>query len=63
MLINVDYNVPRNCKDCKFCLTGYVNWGRLTQFHCMITNVGDVKYSVRSNEIQKKMREACPFLK
>lgn len=65
MLVDIDYQVPKHCEDCKFQLAGSGDFGRTWIFRCSLTGIGDDTCEGYSdqNRVEKRMREECPFLK
>ena len=65
MLIDVDYQVPEKCDDCKFRIKGTGDFGRTRVFICLFTGIGDsyAKGSMDISIAEKRMRKSCPFLK
>ncbi len=64
MKIEVNYQVPEKCNDCKFLKIGSNTMGRTSIIVCLLTNSGDSNCDNggEENRARRIMREVCPFL-
>ena len=64
MLVEINYQAPDKCSDCKFRLSGSGDFGRTNVFVCLLTGIGDStsEGSGDENRAERRMREDCPFL-
>jgi hypothetical protein len=64
MKVDINYQVPERCKDCKFIQRQSEDFGRTRAFVCSLTMIGDScsEGAADDNRSERRMRKECPFL-